>query len=66
METSPVSPINGNGTPGKDQLAGSEITRELVEKVAEKVIAMLLLDLQVQRERYRPGKTPPNRPGGWR
>jgi len=40
------------GSPDGGQSAGA-LTPELVNKVAEKVYAMLLLDLKIERERRR-------------
>jgi hypothetical protein len=47
---------NGNDANGASEAAGgaaTAVTPELVRKVADKVYAMLLLDLRLERERHR-------------
>ena len=55
--TTQTPPTQNESTPAGQQETG-QITPELVQKVADKVIKKLLLDLKYEYERYRryPGK----------
>ena len=45
---------------------GSAITQELVNQISDKVYAMLLLDLKIEKERHRlPLQRPFADQGGW-
>jgi hypothetical protein len=50
---------------GKGRAADGALTEDLVRKVADKVYAMLMQDLMVERERHRPSSRTMGARGGW-
>ena len=65
---SPGQPAAGQET-GRTQAGkqgGTEITPELVSQVADRIWKMLLLEMKVEKERYRRQVKSPRFPrGGW-
>jgi hypothetical protein len=45
----------GGHPPTSPAPASKEITPELVQKISERVLAMLLSELKIEKERFRPG-----------
>lgn len=44
----------GNQPQANDKPGAKEITPELVQKISERVLAMLLSELKIEKERFRP------------
>ncbi len=56
---------NANDPVQEEALRESRITPELVDEIADKVYAMLLLDLRIERERQHLPQRPLYGQGGW-
>lgn len=50
------APANPTGSPSEQERQPGRISPELVRAVAGRVYAMILADLKIERERYRPGQ----------
>ena len=49
---------------GGEAAASAALTDNLVQQVADRVYAMLMADIAIERERQRPGSTPVRHTGG--
>jgi hypothetical protein len=55
----------GGGVRGQAQPENGALTDDLIRKVSEKVYAMLMHDLEIERERQRPSARAFRGKGGW-
>ncbi len=63
MDNAPTPDNNARQSTNPDK---PEVSADMVAKVTEKVLEMLLLDLKVERERYRLVSRAAKSPGGWK
>jgi hypothetical protein len=66
LDSTAGNPLVDPGDPFKQGGLDQEITQELVSQVADRVFAMLLRDLQIEKERWRMTNRRGDRvQGGW-